>query len=407
VRPWIALFNSRKPRQLKTEDRWLVALRQVLPGLARRPVTLAASRGTISYDLTACFAQDRGLPLVLITTEPMAGRPEQAGWVGACADHLWSRGGPEGLLTCRVSAVACPKAGCQRCRDRLLAHLADVHLLLEIRDRGNLLETLQEQQRHRPKPQWVLEVTGESPASRGNLALMREFPLWGHPVALPPPASATAKANPQSGPRCSGPHQKVLPAAKSVGAIDWGRYLFHYTRSCPGPWPGQSYQDYLVELLEGSPTCGHGVLDTLLRVLTEGRIRGSHRLVRGVQAVVSWTSRPPRELAQVRRWNRALMRWTFEPYGLAVNRHELRRAGAKPAIYGSAAVFANLPIEERFRFQLQGSGGVWRLEREWRLAGDLRLRPEMDVLVMVPDAAAAEDLTRSGVCAHPIVVVGV
>ncbi len=144
-------------------------------------------------------------------------------------------------------------------------------------------------------------------------------------------------------------------------------------------------------MLEAELTCGHSALDTLLRILAEGRIRGSHRLVRGLEAVISWTSRPPQELAAIRHWNRTLGRWTFEPYGIAVNRQWLRNLGAKPAIYGADAVFERLPRHERFRFQVGDSiRALWRREREWRLLGDLQLDPSMDVLVLAPDAAAME-----------------
>jgi hypothetical protein len=183
------------------------------------------------------------------------------------------------------------------------------------------------------------------------------------------------------------------------------RYLYHYTRPCPGPWPGQSYRNYLDSLLEGERACGHNALDTLERILGESRIRGSRRLVRGVDAVVSWTSRPPRDLTELRRWNRGLMRWTFEPYGIAVLRRELRQLGAKPAVYGSARLYQELSPEERYRFQLRGSKGMsWKLEREWRLLGDLALHEDMDAFVFVPTAADAEELERRGQTIFPVLV---
>ncbi|HBZ54837.1 MAG TPA: hypothetical protein DEO88_05485, partial [Syntrophobacteraceae bacterium] len=173
--------------------------------------------------------------------------------------------------------------------------------------------------------------------------------------------------------------------------ICWERYLYHYTRACPGPWPGQTEFEYLASVLDGEPSCGHSALDTLVRILTEGRIRGSHRLVRGLRAVISWTSRPPQELSAIRHWNRALGRWTFEPYGLAVNRQCLRKLGAKPAVYGADALFERLPPQERFRFQVgNASRSLWRREREWRLLGDLQLDPRLDVLILVPDRTAAD-----------------
>ncbi len=77
----------------------------------------------------------------------------------------------------------------------------------------------------------------------------------------------------------------------------------------------------------------------------------------------------------MRKWNRALVRWTVEPYGVAVRRDILRSLGAKPAIYGSEQVYSRLVESERYRFQLSRSArsASWRHEREWRLRGSLTL----------------------------------
>ena len=77
----------------------------------------------------------------------------------------------------------------------------------------------------------------------------------------------------------------------------------------------------------------------------------------------------------MQKWNRALMRWTVEPYGIAVRRDILRSLGAKPAVYGSEDTYSALSESEKYRFQLSGSGPsvTWRHEREWRLRGDLAL----------------------------------
>ena len=74
----------------------------------------------------------------------------------------------------------------------------------------------------------------------------------------------------------------------------------------------------------------------------------------------------------MRKWNRALVRWTVEPYGVAVRRDILRSLGAKPAIYGSEQVYSRLVESERYRFQLSRSAS-WRHEREWRFPGSLTL----------------------------------
>ena len=77
----------------------------------------------------------------------------------------------------------------------------------------------------------------------------------------------------------------------------------------------------------------------------------------------------------MRKWNRALVRWTVEPYGVAVRRDILRSFGAKPAVYGSEQVYSRLAGSERYCFQLSRASmsASWRHEREWRLRGDLAL----------------------------------
>jgi hypothetical protein len=125
--------------------------------------------------------------------------------------------------------------------------------------------------------------------------------------------------------------------------------------------------------------------------------------------VISWSARPPRELDAIRRWNAALIRWTFEPYGLAVKRSVLRRMGAEPAIYATAAVYGRLPQQARFRFQRHDPPRCsWKSEREWRLPQDLHLRDLApgEAFLFVPDLVDAERLSEYATAALPIVVVG-
>ena len=101
----------------------------------------------------------------------------------------------------------------------------------------------------------------------------------------------------------------------------------------------------------------------------------------------------------IRKWNRALVRWTVEPYGVAVRRDILRSLGAKPAIYGSEQIYSRLAEPERYRFQLSRSGGIasWRHEREWRVRGGLalsKIKPD-EGFVFVPTREEKEKL-----CSH-------
>jgi hypothetical protein len=298
------------------------------------------------------------------------------------------------------------------CRDRILASLADVHVALEIRSGGNLLKVLEALQARQPRHQWIYRPKRRRAENEGNFVLTAKLPQWTEPFSLddpdpveeegcpglpavcpPLPASSIAvetdpiephpvapraiDSNPIDPrilqPNPVEPHQ-IEPHQIELSQIGWHKYLYHYTRSCPHPWPGQSHRDYLLAILDGDPFSGHTALDTLIRILMEGRIRAGSKLVRGEQPVISWTSRPPLELDGLRRWNPALIRWTFEPFGMAIEKKELRKRSIKPTIYAGDEAYGRLRPADRFRFQRHEPPKCsWIHEREWRLPGDLLL----------------------------------
>ncbi len=194
----VALFNSRKPRRFHCQEPWLAALRDVLAAVAALPIRLVSSRGTISYDLVSCFAEIRGVPLGLVATDEVSSEGDWAkpaivavttGDPQPAAGRGWSEDSI--VLTCALHPVVCPKPRRMVCRDRLLAHLADLHVVLAVRDQGNLLGILRAQQQYQPRWQWILEHSEESESMRGNRVLVKEFPEWYHPLMVP---SATGSA---------------------------------------------------------------------------------------------------------------------------------------------------------------------------------------------------------------------
>ena len=374
--PLLAVFNSRKPRLISPDSNWLKALRFFFRSLDPRQIALAGSTGTLTYDLAGAHALRSGLPQLLVAPFPLLkadrellkiyGESAQGIPVFSCM-----------LETQRV--LACSKRQAPICRDRILGALANFHLVLEIRSRGNLLAVLEEIQAKSPRSQFVFEPEKTNSSNTGNHTLLTKFSEHAHGFKLPRSEDLPA-ANPvrtqcpanENSPRFSKGRPLGFYHSSQHDDISWGNYLFHYTRACAGPWPGQSYHQYLVNLLDGHPLSGHSALETLIRIIQEGLIRAGSRMVRGQAAVISWSSHPPQELFVMRKWNRALVRWTVEPYGVAVRRDILRSLGAKPAIYGSEQVYSRLVESERYRFQLSRSAS-WRHEREWRFPGSLTL----------------------------------
>jgi len=116
-------------------------------------------------------------------------------------------------------------------------------------------------------------------------------------------------------------------------------------------------------------------LDNLVAILTDRRIIGGLRMVRGGQPVVCFCDAPLNELRRLLvRTNRR----RYEPFGLAVERRYAFDFGARPALYIPAAEAERIiDAEEMWRvvvFDLERDPPIdWTLEREWRLAGDLPL----------------------------------
>jgi len=374
--PLLAVFNSRKPRLVSPDSNWLEALCFFFRNLDPGEIGLAGSMGTLTYDLAGAQALRSGLVQLLVAPLPL---------LKVDRELLKIYGGNARsvpVFTCMAETLTCSKRQAPICRDRILGALADFHLVLEIRSRGNLLAALEEIQAKSPRRQFVFEPEKTNASNTGNRTLLTKFSGHAHgfklprtqysPAADPGETQCPAKEN---SPRFSKGRPLGFYRSSQHDDIAWSDYLFHYTRACGGPWPGQSYHRYLLDLLDGHPLSGHSALETLIRIIQDGLVRASSRMVRGRAAVICWSSHPPQELVVMRKWNRALVRWTVEPYGVAVRRDILRSLGAKPAIYGSELVYSRLVESERYRFQVSRSdpSASWRHEREWRLRGSLTL----------------------------------
>jgi hypothetical protein len=385
--PWAGVFNSRKSRTILPHTRWLAALRTALHELGDQAhdqkIGLASSQGTITYDLVSAYAKHAGIPLLQVLPQPIE-ITMQTYDCSPTANRF-----PHIILTCMTKAVKCLKKNPMVCRDKLLACLCDYYVVLEVRRGGNLSEILEGEQRRRPHPQRVLIPKAGSVETDGSVQLFNDFPKWSTPIFekdLERPVTRLHGLN-------TGSRAQIL----GLKDIPWQEYLYHYTRACPGPWPDQSREEYLLSLLENDALSGHTALDTLACILVQREIRSSSRLIRGDQAVTSWTSRPPPEMKSMRRWNRGLMRWTFEPYGVAVKRTLLLQKGAKPVIYASEKAYQRMKPSERFRFHLHAPPRCsWKAEKEWRLPQDFCLDAisAEDGFIFAPHSSDADFLGR-------------
>ena len=328
--PWLSVFNSRKPRSIAPDAQWLEALRSFLKNPGIEQAMIATGTGTLTYDMVGLYAVGSKLPPVLV-------KPFSLLQPGSAPEPIYgdtASGIP--ALSCMLETNGCSARLRLLCRDRILAALSQIHLVLEVRSKGNLTAVLEKRQRSSPAVQIIFVPAEKRPSNSGNFSLLKNFPESArafkavHSACLEPVKSAEINNLTDK-----------LSSSEAV-QIEWGEYLYHYTRTCAGPWPGETYREYLAGLLAGNPLCAHSAIDTLIRILLEGRIRACSRMIRGKEEVISWSAHPPHEISKLRKWNPALIRWTVEPFGLAVRRDCLRSLGAKPVVYGQDETFRKL-----------------------------------------------------------------
>ena len=199
------------------------------------------------------------------------------------------------------------------------------------------------------------------------------------------------------------------PVILDLEEVDSKQFVLHWTRRRVGPWPDQTQSSYLDDLIFNESRREHGKFSALCRILASRKILSTNNLTRDHRTVVCFSDIPLEQLNERRIFRPHLSRWDFEPYGLAIDRDLLRGLGARPVVYGNESTWDSLPPSDRPFFQLETSASEkidWKLEREWRMVGDLRLEliPRDQALVFV--ASDAEANIIADLCHWPIVVMG-
>ncbi len=412
-RPAASILNSRKPKKITPHDAWLRnTVRLARYALGER-FPLISSYGTVPYALVTFLS--RGFPLIAVCPEVLPFmRPRGS------RNRFFQENA--GLFLTRSTLFLSPFLPGQPVsrptrlaeRDRLVGVLAEVLLVADVRSGGNM-EAVLEQARKKGKR--IVRGDETIKAVPENRAL----PWRPHPPGRPPggtPGESASRSpdgqvlggsatKPEQLCACADGYSRQRPSAaeelpadsrSAVREVPAGvSFLVHYTRGCPGPWPGQTPGKYCKSLVDGAPDGAHTAFDTLRRILGERLIRGSNRLTRGSTLVVSFTDCMPEELAKLPRWRTGLVRTWFEPYGIGIRREPLLRLGVERVVYGDESVYGAMSPEKKHLFQLFiPSGKDWSAEREWRLKGNLHLDDfgRGDVLVMVQTEAEAAILLR-------------
>jgi hypothetical protein len=181
---------------------------------------------------------------------------------------------------------------------------------------------------------------------------------------------------------------------KAIAQIGWENwdFIIHWTRSCYGPWPGQSAAEFYASLTSSGNSYPSNGLATLRRIISEGVIRASAKNHRERLRAVAFSSLHPADIVPLMRWRKRFVRWNFEPYGIAIARETAIAAGIQPAIYGPADMYDRLLDTDKPYFQAEGDAGIWREEKEWRHIGDFGLEQipldQIRLIVFKPEEVA-------------------
>ena len=175
---------------------------------------------------------------------------------------------------------------------------------------------------------------------------------------------------------------------------DWGGdWLIHWTRTCHGPWPGETKAQFFECFSEWCPEYCHSAYKTLLHILQEKRIRASAKKIGDKRAVVAFTDLSPVASLELMRWRPRWTNWAFEPYGIAIHRDLAATLGIRPVRYVPAAGWKAVPTEEKpFTHSDGKTDPIWPMEHEWRCLGDVDLAsiPPEAIRIIVRERAEAE-----------------
>ena len=323
----ILILNSAQSRYPRGDDPWVEATVRAYARLAGGAATAITSTEPLMWDFGVFLAAEQGMNIRHIPPEYDPGRAEAMfGETVSAFGVDEGRAGPLYLKTQRGLS----RGDVWRLRDITAIRAADVIYPVAIRPGGRLETMLQ---------------TEPLRAEVNN-----DFAIpWGTRIRRTPAYDfADAKLNP-------------LPDG------DW---LVHWTRSSPGPWPGETAPEFFRDLLARPAVYVRSARETLVRILAKRVIRASSWKIPGQTPVVSLTENTPETAVTLMRWRKRFVRYTYEPYGVAIRREALARVGAKKVVY---AVRAGDPGADAWKTQSPGVVSDWTREREWRHPGDVSL----------------------------------
>ncbi len=407
----IGLVSSRFGAPDRLGRHWYSRLRRICTDVRNAGHVLLTVPGTSLADLLARCSERFQLPLISAQLPPPGLTFDH--WLCACVEG--ASGLAQGGSWCWPAWVSPPRdvetpSDLTPPRDALLVAASQRILVLRLRRGGHVLGLLQRRLTEEP-PSASSRVTVLAGDDFTSHQLARELAAQGAVVwdGGPTGAAAPARRHPASPPAPQA-HSPILALADLPREPDPGAFLIHCTRGTHAPWPDQTRDDYLDDLILDREAAIHTPLATLHKILLERRLRATSWAIRGGTPVVCFTAAELTALGQLRAFRPHRHRWDFEPFGIGIARRWLVPRGTRPVVYGDEACWQGLSDDQRPFFQCRRGGQRgqfdWSREQEWRHPGDVDLTnvPVADAFVFVPSPRDADDL--AAMSPWPIVVLG-
>ncbi len=150
-------------------------------------------------------------------------------------------------------------------------------------------------------------------------------------------------------------------------------YLIHWTRTSNGRWPGETSYQFYDAIVSSKDRYPRSAFDTLIRIMSENKLRASSRHYRKGAGAVPFSGLKPSEASGLMRWRARYQEMTFEPYGIAIRAEYAREMGIRKVYYGQSEMFQYLDEIDKPYFQNIGIKGFWMPEKEYRYIGDFDL----------------------------------
>ena len=341
-----AIINSRQGLRPHGNDPWIVNSHRALMHAAARDCKLLTSTGMKSWEMILFLASINKVDqTIYIPIDDGMNFDESK-------IEIQTQFRLDPGLCNWVNVRGAPDIACDQIRDRRIIEDADIIYPVSIRPAGNL-ETLIETA-HRDGKEINNEfVTGyQSTAHRCRINFRRE------------------NINPEI--------DDLLED-----------YLIHWTKATNTRWSGELYFEYYNSVLNSRAVYPRGGLHTLVRILTEQKLRPSSRHYRKGYPAIAFSALSPSEAVGLMKWRARYREMTIEPYGIAIHKDYADTIGLRKVFYGNPEMYKYLEDGDKPYFQSIGTKGYWVPEREYRHIGkiDLALVPSdhMAVIVFTPE----------------------